>query len=340
MVSEESLAFVDLMRKDDMDRRASNVRPQTNPDERGEQDQGSVTEEAKSESTSETGESAESNADLFQQEQEVITTPAVPVSEVALGAEPLQASISDSEQAAAAEIFQQEGGQPEPASLFTEPGPDAGPNQSQVESGADANAEGSATESGNDADPTTGNAAPEISAEAVELFQENGNLTPDPIPESQVDPAGEAEAAPAMFTEPSEAQQNAAASEAGPDPASESATSEPGASAEPPEIFTSAGQEAAPNSRLQDEGVRVTEISNLSGETTMLVPEDMTDFGSMLQRFDGNYRTPDLPVGDDIEFPEIQEEPAGEEPQSTAEFAEGMMAGFTQDLLRFERRGT
>ena len=340
MVSEESLAFVDLMRKDDMDRRASMVRQQTNADERGEQDQGSVTEEAKTESESASGESAESNADLFQQEQEIITTPAVPVSEVALGAEPLQASISDSEQATAAEIFQQEGGQSEPASLFTELGFDADLNQSQTESGADANAESSAAESGEDADPTTGNTAPAISAEAIELFQDNGNLTPDPIPEPQVDPAGEAESVPAMFTEPFEAEQNAAASEAGPESASESATSEPGDNTEPPEIFTSAGQEAAPNSRLEEEGVRVTEIPNLSGETTMLVPEGMDDFDSMLKRFDGNYRTPDLPVGDDIEFPEIQEEPAGEEPQSTAEFAEGMMAGFTQDLLRFERRGT
>ena len=247
MVSEESLAFVDLMRKDDMDRRATMAREQTNPDERGEQDQASVTEDAKTESVSSSGESAEQNESLFQQEEEVITTPAVPVSEVALGTDPLQASISNFEQAEASDSFQEDGNQPEQVSLFTEPGPN---------------------------------------------------------------------------------------------PAGESATSETGAETDPPSIFTSQGQEAAPNSRLEEEGVRVTEIPNNSGETTMLVPEDMTDFSSMLKRFDSDYRTPDIPVGDDLAFPEIEEEPESEQPETTVEFAESMMAGMTQDLLKFERRGT
>jgi hypothetical protein len=340
MVSEESLAFVDLMRKDDMDRRASQVRQQTNANERGEQDQDSVTQEVKAEPASETGESAETNTDLFQQEQEVITTPAVPVSEVALGTEPLQASISDSEQAEAADLFQEDGNQPEPAALFTESGSDTEASQRTSDEGVDAEPAQQESSPELTSDPNPREASAELSAEAMQVFQESNELSPDSPPEQQSDATIDAEAVPAMFTESDETESNPSVTETGPDPASESATSEAGTNAEPPEIFTSTGQAAAPNSSLQEEGARVTEIVSSSSEVTIVAPEGMSDFDAMLRKFDSDYKAPDMPIGDDLEFPEIQEEPESGDLQNTSEFAETMMAGFTRDLLQFERRGT
>jgi len=249
MVSEESLAFVDLMRKDDMDRRASAVREQTNANERGEQDQASVTEEANNQPSSGSGEDADPNLGVFEEsQQEIITTPAVPVSEVALGAEPLQASISDHENAQPADAFQ---------------------------------------ESNNP-------------AEVAEVFQESGQTPQSAIEQNP----------------PSDA-----------------------TAATPHQVFTEDGQQAGTNEQLRQEGAQVTEIPNLSGETIIVAPAGMPEFDQMLKRFDSDYRPPSNPVGDDLEFPEIDEEPPTEELQNTSEFAESMMTGFSESLEQFERRG-
>jgi hypothetical protein len=236
MVSEESLAFVDLMRKDDMDRRASAVREQTNASERGEQDQESVTEEANNRPSSDSGDDADPSTAIFEGSQEVITSPAVPVSEVALGTDPLQATISDNDPAQPAEVFQES----------------------------------------------------------------------EQSPESSIDQ-----------TPPPEAN-----------------------TASPHEVFTEDGQQAATNEQLRQEGAQVTEIPNLSGDTTIIAPEGMPDFDQMLKRFDGDYRPPSDPIGDDLEFPEIDEEPPTEELQSTSEYAESMMTGFSESLEQFERRAS
>lgn len=248
MVSEESLAFVDLMRKDDMDRRASAVREQTNANERGEQDQESVTEEANNKPSSDSGSDADPSTAIFDEsQQEVITSPAVPVSEVALGTDPLQATISDNDPAQPAEVFQES----------------------------------------------------DRPAEVTEVFQESGQS-----PESSIDQ-----------TSPSEA--NAAS---------------------PHQVFTEDGQQAGANEQLRQEGAQVTEIPNLSGDTTIIAPEGMPEFDQMLKRFDSDYRPPSNPIGDDLEFPEIDEEPPSENLQSTSEFAESMMTGFSDSLEQVERR--
>jgi len=95
MVSDEALAFVDIMRRDDMDRRASDVLPATNADERGDPTNEEVTSEAVQNSKSETGADTELS-ELFQESGDE-TTPAETVSEVALGTEPLLAVSSESE---------------------------------------------------------------------------------------------------------------------------------------------------------------------------------------------------------------------------------------------------
>jgi chemotaxis protein histidine kinase CheA len=237
MVSEESLAFVDLMRKDDMDRRASAVREQTNPNERGEQDQISVTEEANNQPSSDTGDAADPSTAVFEEsQQEVITSPAVPVSEVALGTDPLQATISDNDPAEPAEVFQESGNTP----------------QSAIEQ--------------------------------------------NPPPEANA--------------------------------------------ASPHQVFTEGGQQAATNEQLRQEGAQVTEIPNLSGETTVIAPEGMPEFDQMLKRFDSDYRPPSNPIGDDLEFPEIDEQPPSEELQNTTELAESMMTEFSDSLEQFERRAS
>lgn len=89
MISEEALTFVDLMRSDDMDRRASQVPEQTNADVRGEPTLHDLTEEPLTEAVSSPHSPAEST-EPFQSPPED-TTPASAVSEVALGAELLQA---------------------------------------------------------------------------------------------------------------------------------------------------------------------------------------------------------------------------------------------------------
>lgn len=317
MVSEESLAFVDLMRKDDMDRRASAVRQQTNANERGEQDQASVTEEANNQPSSGSGEDADPNTGIFEEsQQEIITTPAVPVSEVALGAEPLQASLSDHENAQPADAFQESTSPAEVAEVFQESGqtPQSAieqnpPSEANAASPHSVFAEGgpdiSVNEQASEADRSI--AQPEESlqesgrpAEVADVFQESGKP-----PESSI-----------RQDLPSQADASS-----------------------PHQVFTEDGQQAATNEQLRQEGVQVTEIPNLSGETIIVAPEGMPDFDQMLKRFDSDYRPPSNPVGDDLEFPEIEEEPPTEELQNTSEFAESMMSGFSESLEQFERRG-
>jgi len=262
MVSEESLAFVDLMRKDDMDRRASAVREQTNPNERGEQDQESATEEVHNKPSSDSGDDADPSTAVFDEsQQEVITSPAVPVSEVALGTDPLQATISDNDPAQPAEIFQESDRPAEVAEIFQES---------------------------------------DRPAEVAEVFHESSQS-----PETAIDQGP-----------PSEA--NAAS---------------------PHQVFTEDGQQAGANEQLRQEGAQVTEIPNLSGDTTIIAPEGMPEFDQMLKRFDSDYRPPSNPIGDDLEFPEIDDEPPTENLQSTSEFAESMMTGFSESLEQLERRG-
>lgn len=121
MVSDEALAFVDIMRRDDMDRRASDVLPATSADERGEPTSEEITSEVVQDSQSETGADAESS-ELFQESGDE-TTPAETVSEVALGAEPLLAVSSESDVSPTqdAKIFSEDAIQQESQSVQSVP---------------------------------------------------------------------------------------------------------------------------------------------------------------------------------------------------------------------------
>ena len=326
MVSEESLAFVDLMRKDDMDRRASAVREQTNPNERGEQSQESVTEEANNRPSSDSGDDADPSTSVFEESQEVITSPAVPVSEVALGTDPLQATISDNSPAEQVDAFQESekpteastalqesASQAELAEVFQESSSPAEPPEVFQESGRPTEATAASQELGSEAEASGAPQESVAAAEAATALQDAGNAA------ELADVFQETEQAPQTSisqNEPLEA-----------------------VSASPHQVFTENGQQAATNEQIRQEGAQVTEIPNLSGDTTIIAPEGMPEFDQMLKRFDSDYRPPSKPIGDDLEFPEIDDQPPSEELQSTSEFAESMMAGFTESLEQFERRG-
>jgi len=150
IVSEESLAFVDLMRADDMDRRASNVEPSTNAEARGEPSSEEVANEAKSSPVSESHSGAEPSTSS--ESPEVITAPASPFSDVALGGNQDAGVLSDMPEAetepSPSSVFTEDGQQsepaaatsesqqsPEPAAVFTEDSDQAAPNSSLQEEG-------------------------------------------------------------------------------------------------------------------------------------------------------------------------------------------------------------
>lgn len=246
MVSEESLAFVDLMRKDDLDRRAGNVAQATRPDERGELAHEDIVDKDIQISTSEDGEVAEA-LNLFQETTED-SLPATPVSEVALSPESLQA---------ASELFDQ------------------------------ASAESPTQDQGEDSQPSP----------AVQ--EQNSDAAID-----------------ALFSQPEQLR----------------------LSPELSQLYSEEGQQTATNEALAQEGVRVIDIPNASGETTILQPESLPDFEAMLRSFDRDYRPPEPPSGDSIEIPPPPDMSDSDPIQNSTEFAEQMIAGMSSEYLSMSRR--
>lgn len=124
MVSEEAIAFVDLMRADDLDRRAGMASQATNPNERGEPTHEETTESVWQDATTSDGESAD--VPLFAQQNESETpTPAAPVSEVALGTDTLQASSEEGESASPIQTQESESLEAFTSPGFQEPGEDS-----------------------------------------------------------------------------------------------------------------------------------------------------------------------------------------------------------------------
>lgn len=235
MVSDEALAFVDLMRKDDLDRRAGNVSSATSADERGEPTHEDVVEQSLQEPQSDSGESTES-LQMFQEQNED-SLPAAPVSEVALGTESLQAASEQS-------------------------------------------------------DP----------ANAMDALQEDGEPSQ---PSEAVQSIGDAAAIDSLFSQSDQVQ------------------------------FDS---QSLMNEALTEEGVTVTSIGNLSGETVILQPESLPDFEAMLRSFDKDYRPPDPQAGDDTEIPPPPDIPESDPMQSSTEFAEQMVSGMSDEYLAGNRR--
>tara|TARA_R110000868_G_scaffold33142_1_gene120679 strand:- start:267 stop:1040 length:774 start_codon:yes stop_codon:yes gene_type:complete len=150
IVSEESIAFVDLMRADDMDRRASSVESNTSADARGEPSAEEVTDESRRDSVSESHSDAQASSP--EESPEVITTPASPFTDVALGGNQDAGVLSDMQEAetepSPSSVFSEDGQQSqpaaatsesqqssEPAAVFTEDGNQAAPNSSLQEEG-------------------------------------------------------------------------------------------------------------------------------------------------------------------------------------------------------------
>ncbi len=197
MVSDEALAFVDIMRRDDMDRRASDVLPATSADERGDPTSEEITSEVVHDPQSETGADAELS-DLFQESGDE-TTPAETVSEVALGTEPLLAvsSESDASPTQDAQIFsedeiQQESASAQPASEDTTANPEEAisddtellfdestlPSRESIAEYQDSipavqDAVGNNPDSIDSADPQASVSEESASAEALDLFSQD-----------------------------------------------------------------------------------------------------------------------------------------------------------------------
>ena len=326
MISDEALAFVDLMRKDDLDRRAGNVSRATNADERGEPSHEDVVEQSLQEPQSESGESAES-LPVFQETNED-SLPATPVSEVALGAEPLQAASEQFDLADAVTATQEDGQPSEPSQALQDTGDDAvldalfsQPEQirldsqaSQVVSELSEQAEPSnpATEQGEDARAAVGDSEETSPAIPAVFEQQSGEQS---LPSVPVQEQGED----AVGSNSEQQDRQLLSSEAA-------------------ELFSESGAQADTNAALAEEGVRITSIGNLSGETTILQPESMPDFEAMLRSFDRDYRPPDPPAGDDIQIPPPPDLSDSEPMQSSTEFAERMVAGMSDEYLAGNRR--
>jgi len=150
IVSEEAIAFVDLMRDDDMDRRASSVENQTSSDARGEPSNEEVAGESKNDAVSEAH--PEASPEVFNESAEVITTPASPYSDIALGgnqdagvisnmpdndtsSEPVSVFTEDSQSVDPSDAFSESQSAAAPASVFTEDGNQAAPNDALREEG-------------------------------------------------------------------------------------------------------------------------------------------------------------------------------------------------------------
>ena len=149
IVSEEALAFVDIMRADDMDRRASNVETQTSADARGEPTNEEITSEVLSDPTTEDHPDADSIP--FTSEPEQDTEPVAPISRVAPEDPDATGSFSEAGQdTEPAEIFSSQDSPelpplnspqtpPElpsqPSPIFTEDGPQAATNDALREEG-------------------------------------------------------------------------------------------------------------------------------------------------------------------------------------------------------------
>lgn len=130
MVSDEALAFVDLMRRDDLDRRATQASQATNPNDRGEPTHEEVSDSVIQRSQSIPGDEPESTEPF--QEQSEDTMPAAPASEVALRPDTLQASdslfnqssLASPQDAAAAESFRESGVGAESSEAVRDDGPE------------------------------------------------------------------------------------------------------------------------------------------------------------------------------------------------------------------------
>lgn len=287
IVSEESIAFVDLMRADDMDRRASSVESQTSSDTRGEPSSEEITSESKSSSVSE----SYSEADPFtpQDSPEVITTPASPYSDIALGGNQDAGVISNMPEADT---------EPSPGSVFTEDSQQSQPSQ--------------------------------VFSEDTQAPEPSQVFTEDP---QQSEPSS-------VFTEDHESTEPSSAfTEDSPQSEPSPQVTEDQQPAEPAAVFTEDGNQAAPNGALQEEGVAVTEHVSSNSNTTIIAPQSMPDFESILQSFDRDYRPPDPPAGD-LDVIPTEDEPEPSEPlQNTTEFCEAMMSEILSTHLAYDRRG-
>jgi hypothetical protein len=317
IVSEESIAFVDLMRADDMDRRASSVEPSTSASARGEPSNEDVAGESRHDSVSESH--TDASPSTQEESPQIITTPASPFTDVALGGNQDAGVISDIQEPDVSPLvlsaFTEDGQSPEPSSAFSESQPSFEPSEVFTEDSDQANPIVAIQD---DSDVATEPKSPSSDNYQQEFSPYNLEL----IPEDSEN------------TEPS-----SAFSESSPPSEPSSVFSESLPPSEPSSVFTEDGIPAAANSALRDEGVTVREYVTSKSETVILEPPSMPDFESLLQSFDRDYHPPDPPAGDTDMIPE-EEDPEPSEPlQSTTEFCESMMSEILSTHLAYDRRG-
>jgi len=340
MVSAESLAFVDLMRRDDMDRRASQVKQAMSSDERGEPTHEDVSDSGVQESTSDAGDDSESVQEF--QEQHEDTTPAEPVSEVGdesgaeqsysedfAPADPLVAVQESGEQSEPFTGISEAGDDTESAEIFQEQYEDTTPAAATSEVALGTEPLQGSSESGTDeAEPFDPSSPESASVDELEAFQAFSSDTYATEETSATQEAGES-------IEPSEAVRDVSE----PDLSQNPAASDQG-SLESPDVslFSEDGQPAEQARSLQDEGVQVTEINSPGSETVILEPEKLPDFAAMLLSFDRNYHPPDPQAGDDIKIPSAPEIPDSDPIKSSTEVAELMIADMSEDFLNSARR--
>lgn len=310
MMSDEALAFVDLMRRDDLDRRAEQVREATSPEERGDPDHDSVTSESHNPPVTEFFTEAETN----QQDQEVTenAAPAATVSEVALSADPLQASFSDTEEAHAAVPEWFESDSADATQIVSDSGQDADPVQQNPEDTEEARSQSFVSEQFESDTPEAPEifTAPDLEAQATGSQSETGDS--------------------ASLNDGAEQDEFSEAVPSGPQ-------SDTGDSAEALEFFSENGRAADVTQSIEDPGVTETTVTSGNTTTTFLVPDEIPDFQSMLYSFDRGYHPPDPPAGE-AEFPESDDLPKSESPVSSTEHAESMMSSLGHSLLQMQRR--